>query len=60
MPLGDGLGVPDITGEGDALGVAELDGVGVGVRLGRGLRDGLDDRVGLGAGCVGLGTGVGL
>ena len=60
MPLGAGLGAPDTTGEGDALGVAELDGVGVGVWLGCGLRDGPDDRVGLGAGGAVLATWVGL
>jgi hypothetical protein len=64
VPLGAGLGAPDTTGEGDALGVAELDGVGVGVWLGcglrDGLRDGLGDRVGLGAGGAVLDTWVGL
>jgi hypothetical protein len=56
VALGDGIGAPEVTGEGDTLGVAELDGVGVGVGLGCGLRDGLGDRVGLGAGGAVLGT----
>jgi hypothetical protein len=58
VALGVGLGAPSGTGEGDTLGVAELDGVGVG--LGRGLRDGPGDRAGLEAGAVLLGTWVGL
>ena len=55
---GDELGVADMDGAGDTDGVAERDGVGE--RLGRGRRDGLGERAGLEADGVGLSTEVGV
>jgi hypothetical protein len=55
---GDELGVADMDGAGDTDGVAERDGVGE--RLGCGRRDGLGERAGLEADGVGLGTEVGV
>jgi hypothetical protein len=61
--VGAGPGEPD-TGDGDELGVADMDGAGdtdgVGERLGCGRRDGLGERAGLEADGVGLGTEVGV